>query len=207
MKARKFFMFLWWVIIASVPALAQDKLYPVRGSKDVSVILTPDRSGFVVEKAFEHKLIVAFPTDDNISFIPDTREQIIVLWLRIQNVSQRPIQLDIAKFTSADDEGRIYSGLAPDEAANRIIAAAAGGSIGTKTLRGISLGRVANKPTDEQIRENIQRYSIHSGEIAAGAVKQGLIFFERPAQKNFTVRIALGNLWSQPLVFSTAKQK
>jgi len=187
--------------------LAQDKLYPVRGSKDVSVILTPDRSGFVVEKAFEHKLIVAFPTDDNVSFIPDTREQIIVLWLRIQNVSQRPIQLDIAKFTSADDEGRMYSGLAPDEAANRIIAAAAGGSIGTKTLRGISLGRVANKPTDEQIRENIQRYSIHSGEIAAGAVKQGLIFFERPAQKNFTVRIALGNLWSQPLVFSTAKQK
>jgi hypothetical protein len=195
-------------ILASVPVFGQEKLYPVRGNdKAVPAILTPDRSGFVVEKAFEHKLIVAFPTDKNVSFVPDT-DQMIVLWLRIQNVSPRPIRLDIAKFIATDDEGRTFAGLAPDEVANRIIAGGAtAATLGSKTLRGISLGRVANKPTDEQLREDIQRYSLHSGEIAAGSVKEGLIYFERPAQKNFTVQVVLGSLWSRPLVFSTEKQK
>jgi hypothetical protein len=203
---RKFLMTLLWLVIAILPALGQDKLYPVTGARDVPVVLTADRSAFVVEKSFQHKLTLGYPTDDKL-FLPDTRAPIIMLWLRIQNVSPRPMELNTVKFTSTDDQGRTYSALALDEAANRIIAGGSGASIGTKTLRSLSLGRVAGKPTEDQLRDDFARYSLKSGEIPPGGVKEGLIYFEKPPRKNFTVSIMLGDLWSQPLVFSTAKQK
>jgi hypothetical protein len=204
---RKYLMPLWWLMLASLPALGQEKVYPVRGNKDVPVILTSDRSGIVVEKAFQHKLTLGSPDEDRVSFVPETRAPIIMLWLRIQNVSPRTMKFDASKFTSTDAQGKMYPALVGDDAVNRILAGASDGSLGTKTLRGISLGRVGSKPTDEQLREDIQRYSLQSGEIAPGAVKEGLIYFERPSQKKFTVKITLGDLWSQPLTFSTEKQK
>jgi hypothetical protein len=197
---------LWWLMLASLPALGQEKVYPVRGNKDVPVILTSDRSGIVVEKAFQHKLTLGSPDEDRVSFVPETRAPIIMLWLRIQNVSPRTMKFDASKFTSTDDQGKMYPALVGDDAVNRILAGASDGSL-AKTLRGISLGRVGSKPTDEQLKEDIQRYSLQSGEIAPGAVKEGLIYFERPSQRKFTVKITLGDLWSQPLTFSTEKQK
>ena|SRR5215510_6429621 len=196
---------LFWMIVGSLLAFGQEKLYPVRVTREV--ILTSDRSAIVVEKAFQHKLTLGFPNEDKVSFVPDTRAPIIMLWLRIQNVSPRPMKFDASKFTSMDDQGKMYTALVGDDAANRILAGTSDGSIGTKTLRGISLGRVGSRPTDEQLREDIERYSLHSGEIAEGAAKEGLIYFERPSQKKFTLKITLGDLWSQPLTFSTEKQK
>jgi len=203
---RKWFLPLFWLVVIVLPARGQEKMYPVRGTQNVPVILTADRSAVVVEKAFQHKLTLGYPTDDRAAFA-DTRAPIIGLWLRVQNVSQRPMKVDAAKFSSTDDQGRTYSALMPEEASKRIVAEAPEGSIGTKTLRGISLGRAGNVQTEEQLKDDIQRYSFQSGEIAAGATKEGLIYFERPPQKKFTFRVVLGDLWSQPLVFSTEKQK
>src|SRR5438552_1598155 len=101
----------------------------------------------------------------------------------------------------------MYSALSVDEASNRIIAGTSAGSLGSKTLRGISLGKAGNKPTEEQLREDIVRYSLQPAVLAAGAVKEGLIYFEAPPRKKFTVSVVLGDLWSRPLVFSTEKQK
>jgi hypothetical protein len=201
----KFLLPLFWMIVASLTVFGQEKLYPVRSSRDA--ILTADRLAIVVERAFQHKLILGFPNEDRVSFVPDTRAPIIMLWLRIQNVSPRPMRFDAGKFTSTDDQGKMYPALVGDDAANRILAGASDGSLGSKTLRGISLGRVGSKPTEEQLREDLERYSLQSGEIAPGAAKEGLIYFERPSQKKFTVKITLGDLWSQPLTFSTDKQK
>jgi len=201
----KFLLPVFWMIGASLTVFGQEKLYPVRSSREV--VLTGDRSAIVVERAFQHKLILGFPNEDSVSFVPDTRAPIIMLWLRIQNVSPRPMKFDAGKFTSTDDQGKMYPALVGDDAANRILAGTSDGSLGSKTLRGISLGRVGSKPTEEQLKEDIERYSLNSGEIAPGAAKEGLIYFERPSQKKFTVKITLGDLWSQPLTFSTEKQK
>lgn len=197
---------LWWLILVSLPVLGQEKMYPVRG-KDVPVILTSDRLGIVVEKAFQHKLTLGFPDEDRVAFVPDTRAPIIILWLRIQNVSPRPMKVDVSKFASTDDQGRMYPALVGDDAANRILSGTSDATLSTKTLRGLSLGKAGNRPTAEQLREDIQRYSLQSGEIAPGAAQEGLIYFERPSQKKFTLKITLGDLWSQPLAFSTEKQK
>src|SRR5437762_13078267 len=100
-------------LLAALPARAQDKLYPVTGNKGFPVILTTDRFAFVVEKAFQHKLTLGYPSDDR--FRPDTGAPLILLWLRVQNLSQRPMEFSTAKFTSTDEEARTYSALRSEE--------------------------------------------------------------------------------------------
>src|SRR5204863_9495855 len=121
----------------------------------------------------------------------------------------RPMQFSIVKFVSTEELGRSYPILTPDEALNRILAGADGGTQGvvSKTLRGISLGRAGTKPTEEQLKEDVLRYSLQTGQIAPKSVKEGLIYFEGPQRKKFTVNIRLGDLWSKPFVFANVKQK
>ena len=192
---------------ASLPLLGQEKLYPIRGNNDAPFLLTADRSAIVLEKAFQHKLTLGFPTDDQASFLPKTRTPLVMLWLTVRNVAQRPMALNVAKFISTGNEGETHAALALETAFTRIMEGASGGSIGTKTLRGISLGRIGNNPTEEEVKEDFVRHTLQSGQIAPGAVKEGLIFFEAPRQKKFTVNITLGDLWSTPLIFSTEKSK
>ena len=192
------------LLLTALPAFAQDRLYPVVSTKGFPVVLTTDRSAFVVEKAFQHKLTLGYPTDDR--FRPDAGSPLILVWLRVQNLSPRPMEFSTAKFTSTDDGGRTYPVLTVEQATNRILAGG-GESLGTKTLRSLSLGRVGGKPSEDQLKADIQRYSLQSAEIQAGGVKEGLIYFEKPPRKNYTVSITLGDLWSQPFAFSTSKQK
>src|ERR1044071_4901777 len=96
-------------LIATVSARAQDKLYPVRGAPDVSVLINSDRSAFVVDKAFQNKLSLGVPDDDRLAVLPETRTPIAVFWLRVQNTSQRPMKLDTSTFTSTDEEGAKYA--------------------------------------------------------------------------------------------------
>ena len=91
--------------------------------------------------------------------------------------------------------------------AARSMSAGGGESLGTKTLRSLSLGRVGGKPSEDQLKADIERYSLQSSEIPAGGVKEGLIYFEKPPRNNYTVSITLGDLWSQPFAFSTTRQK
>ena len=206
MKRRLVVLFLL-MAIAGLPVRAQEKLYPVRPARDIPVLLTAGRSALVAEKAFQHKITLGFPDDDKTAFVPETKTPLVVLTLRIQNVSQRPIDLNTAKFISTDEQGRMYANILPAAAADKIIAGASGGSIGTKTLRSISLGKAGNKPTEEQLRADILRYSLQAGPLPPGGVREGLIYFEAPTRKKFTVSITLGELFSTPLVFSTEKQK
>ena len=193
------------LLFAALPALfGQDRLYPVTTTKGFPIVLTTDRSSFVVEKAFQHKLTLGYPSDGR--FRPDTETPLILLLLRVQSLSPRPMELSTAKFTCTDEEGRTCSALTPEEVTNRMLAEG-GGTLGTKTLRSLSLGRVGGKPSEDQLRADLQRYSLQSSEIPPAGVKEGLIYFEKPPRKNYTVSITLGDLWSQPFVFSTSRQK
>jgi hypothetical protein len=203
---RKWLMILCWIVLASLSAAAQDRLYPVVGNRDIPVILNTDRSAFVVEKSFRHKLTLGYPASDKI-FDTDERSPVIMLWLRFQNTSQQRVLVDVGKFVSRDDQGKSYPALALEEITNRIMAAATEPTLGSKTVKNLSLGRAANKPTADQLKDDIVRYTFVSGEIAPGGIKDGLVYFDRPPQKNFTVSVTLGDLWSQPLMFSTSKQR
>jgi len=207
MKRRTLVLAVFLAIATAVaPLAAQEKLYPIRQGTDIRVLVNADRTAFAVDRAFQLKLSVGFPEDDKVAFIPKTRTPLILLWLRIQNVSQRPLDIDITKFTVTDDKDVKYAALSLDAAAKRILDGS-GGGLGSKTLRSISLGRAGNVPPEEQMKEDIQRYSMLSGSLAAGAVREGFIYFDAPARKKFTASLVLGDLWSSALAFSTEKQR
>jgi hypothetical protein len=119
------------------------------------------------------------------------------------------MKLDVEKFSSTDDEGKMYSTLSPQDAYDRIMAGVAVSEpvLATKTLNRISLGRAGNKVTPEQIKEDVQRYSLQNGTISGRGIQEGLIYFEAPRKKKFTVNVSLADLWSKPLTFSTSKAK
>jgi hypothetical protein len=204
---KRSFLLLCSIPLVVVPAIAQERLYPVRGNNDVPAILTSDRSSFVAERSFQYKLTLGYPADDKAWFLPDTRTRIVALWLRIQNVSQRMLELNPTKFTSTDDMGKVYKALTPDEAFKRIMAGAGDTPVVSKTLRGISLGRVGTQAPEEQVQEDIQRYSLQLSQMPPGDVTEGLIYFEAPERKKYTLSVVLVDLWSRPFVFSTTKQK
>jgi len=205
---KKFFAVLLCGVVSGVTLSAQEKVYPIREDKnDVNILLTPDRTGLAIQKPFQHKTTLSFPSDHDLEILPDTKTPIIVLSMRIQNVSQRPLYLDPATFTITDEEGKVYPGWSPQTAADRILAGASGGSLGGKTLRSLSLGRVGGNRSEEDVREDIVRYGLPLMNLPPGSVKEGLIFFEGPTKKKFTFRLALGDLWTKPLLFSTEKQK
>jgi len=194
------------VVVASFPALSQERLHPVSSNSEPT-ILTEDHASFVAEKSFEYKLTLGFPKDDKTWFLPSTDARIIALWLRIHNVSRQPIEINPSKFTSTDDKGKVYAALTTDEAFNRIIAGTGDTPVVSKTLRGISLGRAGAKVSEEQVKEDIIRYALQPAKMPAGAVAEGLVYFEAPDRKKFAVGIRLGDLWSRSFPFSTEKQK
>jgi hypothetical protein len=198
---------LIWLILLSLPLEAQQRLYPVTAGRDIPVVLSPDRSGLVADKAFRFKLTLGFPSPDSTVFIPDTDAPVVMLWLRLQNISERPIEVTTPKFMSTDDQGQSYPGLSVDDATNRIVDGFSGATSGSRTLKTLSLGRVANIPNEEEFRASVLRWSFQSGQVLPGIIKEGWIYFEKPPRKKFTVTVTLGDLSSQPLMFSTEKQK
>lgn len=195
------------VLLATLPLAAQEKLYPVRAAAGVGVLVNSDRTAFSFEKAFQHKITLGAPEDDRMAILPDTNAAIGVFWVRLQNTSQRPLKVDVSTFSATDDDGKTFRALPADQAFEKMIADASAGSIGSKTLRGISLGRVGGKRTAEEIKEDVVRYSIVDGQIPGGSVREGFIFFEVPDKKKFRFNVTLGDIWGKPLVYSTEKQK
>src|SRR5690349_11332087 len=108
---KQFAVAILLTAIGALPLMAQEKLYPVRGRPEISVLITSDRSSFAIDRAFQHKLILGYPSGDRLSLLPDTNAALVILSLRVQNVSPRPLAVDISKFTITDDDGKTYPNL------------------------------------------------------------------------------------------------
>ena len=208
MKYR-FFIAIIFSLATTICGFAQETVYPVPAKTTPLPLMTEDHFGFVVEKTFEYKLTFGFPSMDKAWFIPGTKTRLVVLWLRVENQSDNPLKIDISKFTSTDDAGKTFSPLTPDEAFNRIIAGVNTTEpvLATKALKGISLGKAGNKVTVEQIKEDVARYALLSETIPPRSAKDGLIYFDPPQKKKFTIDVTLGYLWSKPFTFSSTKPK
>jgi hypothetical protein len=206
---QRFLITIAIVLTLSLPAFAQETVYPVPAKTTPPPLMTEDHFGFVVEKTFEYKLTFGFPSMDKAWFIPGTKTRMVVLWLRVENQSDNPLKIDITKFTSTDDTGKTVNPLTPEEAFNRIIAGVGTTEpvLATKALKGISLGKAGNKVTVEQIKEDVARYALVNDTLPPRAVKDGLIYFDPPQKKKFTIDVTLGNLWSKPFTFSSTKPK
>jgi hypothetical protein len=203
------FLALAYILITGISSFAQETVYPVPPKTDLPPLLTEDHFAFVVEKTFDYKLTFGFPSMDKAWFIPGTKTRMVVLWLRVENLSDNPLKLDISKFSSTDDTGRMYKPLAPEQAFNKIISGvdSTEPTLATKTLNRISLGKAGNKVTVDQIKDDINRYALQNDTIPSRSIKEGLIYFDPPQKKKFTITVSLGDLWSKPFTFSTSRPK
>jgi hypothetical protein len=205
---KGYFFILFCSLLVSAPVLAQETVYPVPDKSDLPTLFTADHLAFVVEKTFEHKLTIGFPTDARVAFLPSTKARVVILWIRVENLSQHAISVDVSRFTTTDDQGRTVPQLTLDQTFDRFSPGAANSqALVNKTLRSISLGRAGNKETEEQLKDDLMRYALLSGDIPPRGVKEGLIYFDAPPRKKFTLSVRLGDLWSRPFVFSNAKPK
>jgi hypothetical protein len=206
---RPFFIAISWIIVSSLTAFAQETVYPIPPKSDLPPLLTEDHFGFVVEKTFDYKLTFGFPSMDKAWFIPNSKTRTVLLWLRIENLSDNPLKLDVSRFSSSDDTGQMYKPLGPDEAFKYIMTGVddTQPTLASKTLNKISKGKVGNKTTVEQIKEDINRYGLQNDTIPPRSTKEGLLYFESPQKKKFTINVSLGDLWSKPFTFSTSKPR
>jgi len=163
---------------------------------------------YVAEKDFEYRLRVGFPASDEAGFLPNNGAAIVALWLRVENLSQRDMDLDPGKFSATDGQGHEYARLTGEEAFNRIVSAPGRTrSLVSKTVRGISLGKVAGKSAEEQTKDETIRFALERTRITSQGLKEGLIFFEAPTDKTFQILINLNGLWSKPFEFTNVKTK
>ena len=203
------FLALAWIVATGVSAFAQETVYPIPPKTDVPPLLTEDHFAFVVERTFDYKLTFGYPSMDKAWFVPNSKTRTVLLWLRIDNLSDNPLKLDVAKFSSSDDTGRMYKPLGPDEAYKHIMSGVndTEPTLASKTLNKISKGKAGNKTTVEQIKEDINRYGLQNDMIPPRSTKEGLLYFEAPQKKKFTINVTLGDLWSKPFTFSTSKPR
>jgi hypothetical protein len=189
------------LLLATAPVCAQ-ALYPVRAGAPANAQLTVDHKTFVVDKPFEYKLVFGLPSEDKLWFQPNSKMKMMVLWLRIQNVSDHPLDLKVEKFTATDDQGKSYPILSVDEAFSRVIEVTGPSqSLLGKTMHSASLGRAANKLTPDQLKRDAGRHSLQSGQIPPQQTQDGLIYFDGAPKKKDTINVGLGDLWSKPFVF------
>ena len=195
------------------PVLAQQKLYPIaveEGFGSMRIQEAPssgDPKRLVAQKA-EYSLRIGYPTDIEAGSLSESDADVIMLWMKIQNLSARPMDFDPTKFTASDEAGRTYRMLSADEALDLMIAANGGlrKSVLSKATQGISLGKLG-KSDDAQARDEAKRFALQPGPIQPQGIREGLLFFEAPSDKRFTVGIRLAELWSKPFTFTNVKPK
>ena len=207
---KQLFLYLFCTFLMCIPVAAQDTLYPVRtnatglDTMHVEVDLHQrDHARYVAEKTFDFKLMVEFPTKEEAGFLPDSEAKIAMFWLRVENVSQRPLAVDPTRFTLTDDEGHTLPFLPAEEAFNRISST----TLGRQTFLSNTKKALGRGTTEEDLKDETLRFAFQSGEIPGQGMKQGLIFFEAPRKKKYAVTLRLGDLWSRPFVFTTSKPK
>ena len=199
-----------FLLAAGSTLLAQQPLYPIGngGARVESSPYQEDRPAFVAEKGIEYKLTLGYPRDDQAGFLRETDAKVIVLWLKVENVSRHSITVDTRKFAVTDKSGRPYPRLASNDAFNRIIAGRGlGKKAVSKGLSSITLGKLSGKSSEDEARDEATRFVFPDGEIAAQGLKQGLLYFEAPYADSFTVSVSLGDLWPAPFTFTNIKAK
>ena len=210
---KRALLYLSCMLFLCTSVSAQETLYPVRGKltglETMHVELDSrdrDHSRFIAEKTFEYNLMLEYPTKEEAGFLPTSDAKLAMLWIRVENLSKQQININTSSFTLTDEEGHSYTQLAAAEAFQRIINSTLGRrNFLSNTARGISLGR--SGATADELKDETMRFAFTSGSVDGQGVKQGLIFFEVPARKKYTVSLRLGDLWSRPFTFTNFKPK
>lgn len=192
-------LFLLSVLCGSIQA---QELFPISGGTKTEPDPKSKKKIRLIAENANLRLTVGEYRDSKV------RSALFVIYLKVENLSDKPLTVDPSKFSTVDDTGRGYVGLAPTDAIKRALDKSAG----TRTVIGIIMagplaGPAMQHAAERKVTEMVNRESLQPGEIPAHSFKDGGVFFEAPKQKHFTLKINLGELWPEPFIFSTEKPK
>lgn len=133
---------------------------------------------------------------------------LLEIWAKVENLSDKPITIDPTKYSAVDDDGRGYAGIAPNDAIQRMLdrTAAMRTAMGN-IIMGPLAGPSNTQAQERQARERVNREALAPGDIPAHSFKDGVVWFEAPKQKKFTLLITFTGLSASAFTFSTDKPK
>jgi hypothetical protein len=174
-------------------------LYPVRGGTGFEPDSRDSKYEVLVAETAELKLTFRHSE----KFKPK-KGDIWVVWMKVENRSDKPITVDPTKFTAVDDEGRALAGLDAGTAIKRFSDAVAGmmnivGNVVAGPLAGPSMVAASERGSVQKLNQQ----SLQIGEVPPRSFKDGLVFFEKSNTKTKEVRANFVGLWTDPIVFST----
>ena len=187
------------MVLAALQTSEAQRIYPLRGGTRFES--DPTSKKRLVLVAENSNVRISIKRSDK--FDPK-RGNIWVFWMKIENLSDKPINFDPTKFSVTDDEGRAVAGLEAEVAIKRFNDAIAGvmnmvGNVVAGPLAGPSMVNASERGSTQRLSQQ----SMQIGEIPPKSFKDGMVFFERSKNKTKEIKANFLGLWSEPIIFTT----
>ncbi|HEX8090644.1 MAG TPA: hypothetical protein VF762_17420 [Blastocatellia bacterium] len=192
-KPRSLLLILSTLLSIGVFAQGQD-LYPISGGTRTEPDLKNKKLIQIIAEKPDYKLTVGR------SLMKRKSARMIGIYVKIENLADKPLSVKTSKFSMTDDEGKGYYGLETEEAIKRF-----NNTHGITTA--IIAGPLMNPAVQARMAEEIRRESLESGDIPPHSFKEGIVFFDAPKKQHYTLMVSLTELWPEPFIFSTERQK
>ena len=110
--------------------------------------------------------------------------QIWTIWMKVENLSDKPLKFDPTQFTATDDEGRAYAGLEATVAIKRFndAIAAVTNMIGS-AIAGPLAGPSVVASSERGSAQKLNQESMQIGDIPPKTFKDGIVYFEKAKEK------------------------
>ena len=194
MKPRQRIFILIWLLALAVVVCAQD-IYPISGGGKTEQ--DPNNKKLIRFVAENERVRVIVGRSDKWK---NKKARMIVIQVKVENLSDEPLNIHTSKFNAVDEQGRAYAGLETDEAIKRFNDTHA-------IAMNVFTGPLRHGAVQQRIAEDFRRAALSSGNIPPHSFKEGVVFFEAPERQHYTLKITLANLWPEAFVFSTEKSK
>jgi hypothetical protein len=191
------------ICLLMLPAVSRaQEIYAISGGNRVESDPKNKKRALLIAENTELRLTVSVPKQ-NKPFLG-----LLEIWAKVENLSDKVLTIDPTKYHAVDNEGRAYAGLAPKDAIQRALDRSA---MMRTAMGNMIMGPLAGPSTtqamERQATERVNREALASGEIPPHSFKEGIVYFEAPKQKKFTLQITLTELWPTAFTFSTDKPK
>jgi hypothetical protein len=191
---------LSWSLVLTASAFA-GQVYPIGGGTRTEPDPNDKTRIKVIAENEQLRLTLSKPE----RFWKRKTARMFAIYLRVENLSDKALQIQTSKFSAVDDEGRTYSGLEVADVVKRYFDSHSGKIL----ILGGGLGarRSSREAAERKMGEDFRRESLQSGDIPPRSFKEGLVFFDAPEQDNFTVKVKLAELWPEPFTFNSHRPK
>jgi len=192
---------LAWLLMLPAASLAQE-IYAVSGGTRTATDPKNKKRILLIAENNELRLTVGVPKQDKPVL------GLFEIWVKVENLSDKPIAIDPTKYHAVDTDGRAYSGVAPNDAIQRMLdrTATMRTAMGN-VIMGPLAGPSTTQASERQARERVNREALAPGDIPPHSFKEGVVWFEAPKPKKFTLQITFAELCPTAFTFSTEKPK